>query len=80
MGYGDVDLSWDKDVIPLTEEQVRQKLMEGEPRLAYDGTTVRVRCLRNGEEALVARRLRQFFSQEARRAKGRSKLAGGLAR
>jgi L-seryl-tRNA(Ser) seleniumtransferase len=63
MGYGDVDLSWDESVIPLTEDDVKKRLMEGEPRLAYDGTTVRVRCLRDGEEVLVARRLREFFSK-----------------
>jgi L-seryl-tRNA(Ser) seleniumtransferase len=65
MGYGDVDLSWDQDVIPLTEDEVKEKLMEGEPRLAYDGTTVRVRCLRDGEEVLVARVLREFFVGQA---------------
>ncbi len=63
MGYGDVDLSWDQDVIPLSEEEVKEKLMVGEPRLAYDGTTVRVRCLRDGEEVLVARVLREFFER-----------------
>jgi L-seryl-tRNA(Ser) seleniumtransferase len=67
MGYADVDLSWDQNVIPLTEEQVKEKLMEGEPRLAYDGSTVRVRCLRDGEEVLVARVLRDFFEREARK-------------
>jgi L-seryl-tRNA(Ser) seleniumtransferase len=67
MGYGDVDLSWDPSVIPLSEEEVKEELMKGEPRLAYDGNTVRVRCLRDGEEALVARRLREFFSAAARR-------------
>jgi L-seryl-tRNA(Ser) seleniumtransferase len=65
-GYADVDLSWDEDVIPLTVEQVKEKLMEGEPRLSYDGTTVRVLNLREGEEVLVARRLREFFEKEAK--------------
>jgi L-seryl-tRNA(Ser) seleniumtransferase len=63
MGYGDVDLSWDQAVIPLSDEEVKEKLMAGEPRLAYDGTTVRVRCLRDGEEVLVARVLREFFER-----------------
>jgi hypothetical protein len=67
MGYGDVDLSWDRKVIPLDEEQVKEGLMLGEPPLAYDGTTVRVRCLREGEEMLAARRLRQFFIAAALR-------------
>jgi len=61
--YGDVDLSWDQDVIPLSDEEVKEELMAGEPRLAYDGTTVRVRCLRDGEEVLVARVLREFFER-----------------
>jgi L-seryl-tRNA(Ser) seleniumtransferase len=62
-GVVDVDLSWDETVFPMTHAQVRARLMEGEPRLAYDGTTVRARNLRDGEEELVARRLRQFFQQ-----------------
>ncbi len=65
-GYADVDLSWDEDVIPLTVEQVKEKLMEGEPRLSYDGTTVRVLNLREGEEVLVARRLRESHEKEAK--------------
>jgi hypothetical protein len=47
-------------------EEVKSKLMEGEPPLAYDGTTVRVRCLSDGEEVLVAQRLREFFEREAK--------------
>lgn len=70
MGYGDVDLSWDQKIIPLTEAQVKEKLMEGELRLAYDGTTVRVRCLYDGEEVWVARILREFFENETRRTVG----------
>jgi L-seryl-tRNA(Ser) seleniumtransferase len=66
MGYADVDLSWDESVIPLTLDEVKAKLMEGDPPLAYDGTTVRVRCLSDGEEILVAKRLREFFENEAR--------------
>jgi len=64
MGYGDVDLSWDQKTIPLSEEEVKEKLMAGEPRLAYDGTTVRTRLLQDGEEVLVARRLRELFEKE----------------
>ncbi len=65
-GYFDVDLSWDESVIRLTEEQVRQGLKAGSPSLVYDGTTVRTRNLRSGEELLVARRLRQFFETAGR--------------
>jgi hypothetical protein len=60
-GYGDVDLSWDESVIPLTEGEVKRLLKEGEPRVVYDGTSVRTRLLREGEERLVADRLRTFF-------------------
>jgi len=65
MGYADVDLSWDEKIIPLTEPEVKKRLKEGEPSLVYDGTTVRTRLLRDGEEVVVARRLRKFFETEA---------------
>ena len=61
-GYADVDLSWDRDVIPLDRRQLQQLLREGEPKVIYDGTTVRTRQLRDGEEQLVARRLRDVFT------------------
>ena len=65
MGYGDVDLSWDQKTIPLSEEEVKEKLIAVERRRAYDdGTTVRTRRLRGGEEVLVARRLRELFEKE----------------
>ncbi len=60
-GYGDVDLSWDESAIPLTEAEVKQQLKDGEPSVVYDGTSVRTRLLRDGEEQLVAARLRAFF-------------------
>jgi len=65
MGYADVDLSWDEKIIPLTEQEIKKRLKEGEPSLVYDGTTVRTRLLRDGEEIVVARRLRRFFETEA---------------
>jgi len=66
-GYADVDLSWDQSVILLTSEELRARLKQGDPPLVYDGTTVRTRCLDDGEERLVAQRLRQFFTSEAPR-------------
>ena len=60
-GYGDVDISWDESVIPLSEGEVKRQLKDGEPRIVYDGTSVRTRLLRDGEERLVATRLRAFF-------------------
>jgi len=60
-GYGDVDLSWDESVIPLSAEEVKRQLKDGRPSVVYDGTSVRTRLLREGEERLVAERLRAFF-------------------
>ena len=60
-GYADVDLSWDQAVIPLTHAELRERLMAGEPRMTYDGTTVRVRQLRDAELRVVARTLRELF-------------------
>ena len=53
MGYEDVRLSWDQQIIPLSTNEVKQQLMQGEPRIAYD-ITVRTRLLREGEVELVA--------------------------
>jgi L-seryl-tRNA(Ser) seleniumtransferase len=66
-GYADVDLSWDERVIMLTPQDLKDRLKQGEPPLIYDGTTVRTRCLNDGEERLVAERLRRFFTSEAPR-------------
>ena len=66
VGYADVELTWDEAVFPVTSGDVRQRLRDGEPRLAYDGVTVRTRCLRDGEEVVVAKRLRQLFEEELR--------------
>jgi uncharacterized pyridoxal phosphate-dependent enzyme len=74
-GFADVLLSWDKAVIPLTEQEAGRKLRDGEPRLAYmtnrivyaySGPTIVTSSLRPGEEIVVARRLRQFFREEGR--------------
>ena len=60
-GYEDVEITWDPEIIPLTTDQAKQGLMDGEPRLSYL-MTIRTRLLRDGEEVLVARRLRDFFT------------------
>lgn len=65
-GYADVDLSWDENVIPLTHAELRERLMEGSPRMTYDGTTVRVRQLTEEELRVVARRLREVLEAAAR--------------
>lgn len=62
MGYADVDLSWDRDVIRMSEDELKKRLLEGKPRIIYDGTTVRVRQLDDAEVVLVGRRLREIFT------------------
>jgi L-seryl-tRNA(Ser) seleniumtransferase len=64
-GYADVDLSWDEALIPLTHAQLRERLMAGDPRMTYDGTTVRVRQLTDAEIGLVATTLRRLFESIA---------------
>lgn len=65
MGYADVDLSWDESIIPLSQEEAKKKLKDGDPRIVYL-ITVRTSLLREGEEVVVARRLREFFTKESR--------------
>jgi L-seryl-tRNA(Ser) seleniumtransferase len=69
-GYADVLLSWDRTIIPLTEQEVGIRLRDGEPRIAYmtnkiiyaySGPTLVPSSLQDGEEVIVAKRLRQFF-------------------
>jgi L-seryl-tRNA(Ser) seleniumtransferase len=72
LGYDCVRLSWDPERIPLTRDEVRQGLRDGEPRLIFDGEFFTTRNLENGEEILAARRLREFFLNEAPRAVRRS--------
>ena len=78
-GHPQVDLAWDESEIALTPAQVRAALKNGDPRVALtgpwsdsvDGGTsacrISTRCLRDGEEILVAQRVRRFFLDEARR-------------
>lgn len=70
--YADVALAWDEAVIPMDRTAVAAKLASGSPRIQLElsgqepGTrrwraTARTRLLRDGEELLVARRLREIF-------------------
>ncbi len=73
-GYGDADLTWDEKNIPLNRDSLRTALTNGSPRVELEvivtqdrGTTTwhataRTRVLRDGEELLVARRLREVFT------------------
>jgi L-seryl-tRNA(Ser) seleniumtransferase len=70
-GFGEVRVTWDRTIIPLTGQEAFRKLMSGEPRILYyeddEGGTFQTRCMKDGDEILAARRLRQFFTEEARR-------------
>ena len=71
-GFGEMRLTWDRKIIPLTGQEAFRKLMSGEPRILYyeddQGGTFQTRCMKDGDEILAARRLRQFFTAEARQA------------
>ena len=54
--------SWDESVIPLSVPDMKRRLAEGDPKVVYDGTTVRSRLLRDGEERLVAQWLRAVLT------------------
>jgi seryl-tRNA(Sec) selenium transferase len=60
-GYADVELAWDQSVIRMTVREAQQKLRDGEPRILWFDPVFMTRCLEDGEEVLVARRLRQLF-------------------
>ena len=67
-GFGEMRLTWDRKVIPLTGKQAFAKLMSGEPRILYyeddEGGTFQTRCMKDGDEMIAARRLREFFTAE----------------
>lgn len=77
-GYYDADLTWDEREIALTRDSLRRELASGSPRVELEviitqdrGTSVwhataRTRVLRDGEELLVAARLREVFEGHAR--------------
>jgi L-seryl-tRNA(Ser) seleniumtransferase len=67
LGYDSVRLSWETERIPLTPQEASQMLRDGEPRIIFDGELFITRNLEDGEEVIVARRLRQFFRDEAPR-------------
>ncbi len=72
-GYADADLSWDESVIPLDRDRLKAILSTGRPRVELEviitkerdsrvwHATARTRVLRDGEELLVAARLREVF-------------------
>lgn len=67
---GVVELAWDEKVIPLTADDLRMRLMAGQPRVILFRNYVWASNLRDGEEALVARRLRDVFTEAGGRSNG----------
>ncbi len=71
-GFGEMRLTWDRKIIPVTGKEAFRKLMGGEPRILYyeddEGGTFQTRCMKDGDEIIAARRLREFFQQEAKSA------------
>ncbi len=71
-GFGEVSLSWDREIIPLTGKEAAEKLKEGELRITYpandEGGTLMTRCMKDGEEIFAARRLRDFFQSQLKSA------------
>ena len=79
-GYGDCDLAWSEREIALDKASLHAALAGGSPRVELEvivtrdvdapvwHATARTRVLRDGEELLVARRLREVFT--AARGKG----------
>ena len=62
-GYADVELIWDQEIIPLTREDVDKALKEGSPSVIYYGEGICTKQFENGEEILVASRLRELFTK-----------------
>ncbi len=63
---GIVELTWDERVIPLKVDDLRARLMNGDPRVILFRNYVWTANLREGEEELVVRRLREVFTQAGR--------------
>ena len=68
-----VEIEWDQGVIPMTHREVRDHLRRRpDQRVAlsslYGSRRIQTRCMRDGEEVLVARRLREFFTEGYRAA------------
>ncbi len=57
-----VNLTWNENTVPLSTVEVREGLKNGDPRIAITGQAIQTRCMKDGEEILVAQRTREFFS------------------
>ncbi len=76
-GYANAVLIWDKKAIAIEEREAAEKLRNGDPRIVFTSSklasetmshpTLVPGSLRDGDEVIVAKRLKQFFSEEARK-------------
>ena len=62
MGYADVELSWNHDLIPLSEAELKTKLRQLNPKVEYL-ITLRTRLLSETETQLLAQTLTRFFKK-----------------
>jgi D-glucosaminate-6-phosphate ammonia-lyase len=72
-GFLEAVVSWDPRVIPLSGKKLTELLLSGEPRMVYypeygdeHSGVLQTRSMKEGEEILAARRLRQVFLAQTR--------------
>lgn len=73
-GFLELIFRWDPAVIPITGKGLMEKLKAGEPRMIYypeygdeHSGVLQTRSMKEGEEILAARRLREIFLSETRK-------------
>lgn len=66
LGYDSIKLTWDPQIIPLTLAEAQAQLQTGEPPIIFRSEYLITRNLDDGEEVVMARRLREFFTEAAR--------------
>jgi uncharacterized pyridoxal phosphate-dependent enzyme len=74
-GFMELTFRWDPAIIPITAKALAESLKSGEPRMIYypeygdqHSGVLQTRSMKDGEEILAARRLRNLFLSEAKRA------------
>ena len=72
-GFLEVMFRWDPKIIPITGKTLAERLKAGEPRMIYypeygdeHSGVLQTRSMKEGEEILAARRLRDVFLSEAK--------------
>lgn len=73
-GFLEAVLAWDPKAIPLTAKSLTEKLRTGEPRMVFypeyggeHSVVLQTRSMKDGEEILAARRLREVFGASVKR-------------